>query len=134
MGCGIPVMFFGCEEAGWEGMIGPLELSWEGETGSLSSYTLFPTRRTSDSHRALLQRVVFLRKRGRDFEFDGNFLNRNRRNVPHDWGTKVIEDPLNYTSPASLSAPRSEIPPFTDSFHNWRKKFHSLKPQGSEEI
>lgn len=26
------------------------------------------------------------------------------------------------------------MPPFADSFHNWRKNLHSLKPQGSKEV
>jgi len=37
LGWGIPVMFFGFEEAGVEGVVDPLELSWEGEIGALSS-------------------------------------------------------------------------------------------------
>lgn len=74
LGWGILVMFFGCEEAGVEGVVDPLELSLEGETGALSSRTLYSLPGGLESQSCtLLQRAVFLGKRGRDFEFHRNF-------------------------------------------------------------
>lgn len=74
---------------------------------------------------ALLQMAVFPEKRGRGFAI--NFFG----SVGCAWGIELNGDTLG-TVPPQLQG--WETPPFADSFRNWRKKLHSLKPQGSKEV
>lgn len=105
-------MFFGCEKAGSEGLVDPRELSEERDLLSGLSHFFIPFRMEFRFTLVLYSKGLYsVEERGRDFEFDINFLKQNWRDVPQDRGRGGIKDTLNCPPQFPSQFPRIRNPP-----------------------